>query len=295
MLKLQGIFAPLATPFDHHGEIYKVKVRHNVDKWNLVKLSGYLVCGSTGESVHLTTEEKIVLWGLVAEARSSDRLLLAGTGMESVRETVALTNQAAALGYQAAVVVTPHYYKNLVNNNEAQELFFRAVADQAKIPVIIDNLPQATGIDIAAESVAKLSEHPNIIAIKESSGVLGKTKWMVREVKQGFQVLAGAASALWPSLDMGASGAVVAIANAAPYACITIWEAHRMREREAAQDWQHRIAHPAELVTTKYGIPGLKHAMDLNGYYGGICRLPLGPLTPAAKAEIELAFDGIRG
>jgi 4-hydroxy-2-oxoglutarate aldolase len=295
MLQLQGIFAPIATPFDHHGEIYKVKVRHNVDKWNLVKLSGYLVCGSTGESVHLSSDEKIVLWGLVAEAKAPDRLLLAGTGMESVRETVGLTNQAAALGYQAAVVGTPHYYKNLVNNNEAQELFFRAVADQAKIPVIIDNLPQATGIDIAAESVAKLSEHPNIIAIKESSGALGKTKWMLREVKQGFQVLAGAAPALWPSLDMGATGAVAAIANAAPYACITIWEAHRMREREAAQDWQNRIAHPAELVTTKYGIPGLKHAMDLNGYYGGLCRLPLRPLTPAAKAEIELAFDGIRG
>jgi len=255
----------------------------------MVKLAGYLVCGSTGEGVHLTTEEKVTLWGLVAEANAPGRLLLAGTGAESVRETVALTNKAAEVGYQAAVVRTPHYYK------PDQELYFRAVADQAKIPVIIDNIPRFTGVDIAAESVAKLSEHPNIIAIKESSGILGKTKWMVREVKKGFQVLVGAAPALWPSLDMGAAGAVVAFANAAPYACITIWEAHRTREREAALDWQNRIAHPAELVTVKYGIPGLKYAMDLNGYYGGPCRLPLAPLNPDAKAELEQAFDGIRG
>jgi 4-hydroxy-2-oxoglutarate aldolase len=143
--------------------------------------------------------------------------------------------------------------------------------------------------------VVRLSEHPNLLAIKESSGILGKTKWMLREVKKGFQVLVGSAPALWASLDIGASGAVVAFANAAPYACITIWEAHRTREREAALDWQTRIANPAELVTVKYGIPGLKYAMDLNGYYGGPCRLPLSPLTPDAKAEIEQAFDGIRG
>ena len=295
MLKLQGIFAPVTTPFDHNGDIYKTKVRHNVDKWNMVKLAGYVVCGSAGEGVHLTRDEKVVVWGLVAEAAAPGRLLLAGTGMESVRETVALTNQAAELGYQAAVVRTPHYYRNLVNNGEAQELFFCAVADQSKIPVIVDNIPQATGVDIPAESVARLSEHPNILAIKESSGVLGKINWMLREVTKGFQVLTGSATSLWPSLDLGAVGAVVSIANAAPYACITIWEAHRTREREAAQDWQNRLSIPAELVTAKYGVPGLKHAMDLNGYYGGPCRLPLRPVNPAAKAEIEQAFDGIRG
>lgn len=284
MLKLQGIFLPATTPFDYRGDLYKTKVRHNVEKWNMVKLSGYVVCGSTGEGVHLTTEEKVAMWGLVAECKAEERLLLAGVNCESVREAVALGKQAAALGYQAAVVGAPRYYGPLVDH----ELFFRAVADQAGIPVILAGA-------IPTESIVRLSEHPNIIAVEEPSGDPETIQRILRDARKGFQVLAGSAGSLWPSLDAGASGAVPAFANAAPYACITIWEAHRMREREAALDWQTRIAHPAELVGARYGIAGLKHAMDRNGFYGGPCRLPLRPLSVEAKAEIDQAFDGIRG
>ena len=159
----------------------------------------------------------------------------------------------------------------------------------------IYNWPQVTGVDISPAAVAALSEHPNIIAIKESSGNLEKVMQMIREVKKGFQVLVGSAPTLAPSLAVGAVGAVLAYANAAPYSVIAIYEAHRTRETEAAMDWQNRIARAAQLVTAKYGIPGLKYAMDLNGYYGGIPRLPLVPIGPEAKKEIELAFDGIKG
>jgi 4-hydroxy-2-oxoglutarate aldolase len=290
MLKLQGIFPPIATPFDHNGEIYKAKVRHNVEKWNKVGLAGYVVCGSTGESVYLTTEEKIQLWEMVAEYAASEKLLLAGTGVESVRETVALTNRAAEIGYKAAMVRTPHYYKGLLNNAAAQELYFNSVADQSKIPIMIYNWPQATGLDIPPDAVARLSEHPNIIAIKESSGNLEKVMQMIRETKEGFQVLVGSAPTLAPSLAVGAVGAVLAFANAAPYSTVAIWEAHRTREYDAAMDWQNRIARAAVLVTTKYGIPGLKYAMDLKGYYGGPPRLPLCPASPAARQEIDVAF-----
>ena len=93
---------------------------------------------------------------------------------------------------------------------------------------------------------------------------------------------------------MGAAGAILAIANPLPYACVTIWEAFRMREEEAGRDWQARIAPAAQLIATKYGIPGVKHAMDLNGYYGGPPRLPFIPPSLEAKAEIEKAFDGLR-
>jgi Dihydrodipicolinate synthase/N-acetylneuraminate lyase len=294
-MKLQGIFPPITTPFNSDGELYKAKVQHNVEKWNRIALSGYVVCGSTGESVMLTAEEKIRMWEWVADFASSDKLLIAGTGVESVRETVDLTNRAAAIGYKAAMVRTPHYYKNLLNRTEAQVLYFRAVADQVKIPIMIYNWPQATGLDITAEAVIELSHHPNIVAIKESSGNLEKVMRMIREVKKGFQVLVGSAPTLWPSLTVGATGAVLAFANAAPYATITIWEAFRTREIEAAQDWQNRIAHAAYLVTTKYGVPGLKYAMDLNGYYGGPPRLPLVPLCPEAKREIEEAFQHLKG
>src|SRR5215469_18005002 len=235
-MKLQGIFPPIATPFNRDGEIWKVKVQHNIEKWNRTGLSGYVVCGSTGESVMLTTEEKIQLWRWVAEYAAPEKALIAGTGVEGVRETIALTNCAASLGYKAAMVRTPHYYKNLLNNAAAQMLYFRAVADQAKIPLIIYNWPQATGLDIPPDAVAELSQHPNIIAIKESSGNLEKVLQMVREVKKGFQVLVGSAPTLWPSLLMGACGAILAYANAAPYSTIAIWEAYKTREEAAGLD-----------------------------------------------------------
>ncbi len=160
---------------------------------------------------------------------------------------------------------------------------------------MIYNWPQATGLDISPEAVNQLSEHPNIIAIKESSGSLEKVMQMIREVKPGFQVLVGSAPTLWPSFQVGAVGAVLAFANAAPYATITIWEAHRTREAEAARDWQNRIGRAAMLVTTKYGVPGLKYAMDLNGYYGGPPRLPLTIPTLAAQQEIAEAFSELKG
>src|SRR5437588_2344586 len=294
-MKLQGIFPPIATPFDHQGNIYISKVQHNVEKWNLTALSGYVVMGSTGESVMLTAEEKYTMWEQVAKYAAPDKLLIAGTGVESVRETVALTNCAAAMGYKAAMVRTPHYYKNLVNRADAQMLYFRAVADQARIPLIIYNWPQATGVDIPVEAVVALSGHPNVIAVKESSGNLEKVMQMIREVKHGFQVLVGSAPTLWPSLLMGACGAILAYANAAPYSVIAIWEAYRTREEAAGLDWQNRIGNAAALVTSKYGVPGLKYAMDLNGYYGGPPRLPLIVPTVEAKHEIEEAFRHLKG
>ena len=295
MIKLQGIYPPIATPFTHAGDLFKTKVQHNIEKLNMVNLSGYVVCGSTGESVLLTPEEKLQMFEWVAHYAKPGKQLLCGTGVESVRETVDLTNKAAAMGYVAAMVRTPHYYKNLLANADAQVRYFRAVADQSRIPIMIYNWPQATGVDIPAEAVVTLSAHPNIAAIKESSGNLEKLMKMIREVKTGFQVLSGSAPTLYPSLKVGATGAVLAFANAAPYACVTIWEAFRTREEEAGMDWQARIANPAVLVTVKYGIPGLKYAMDLNGYYGGVPRLPLIPISPSARLEIEAAFDGIKG
>jgi 4-hydroxy-2-oxoglutarate aldolase len=294
-LRLQGIFPPITTPFDHNGNIYTTKVQHNVEKWNRTSLSGYVVMGSTGESVMLTTEEKVTLWEQVAKHAAPEKLLIAGTGVESVRETVCLTNRAAEMGYKAAMVRTPHYYKNLINRADAQMLYYRAVADQSRIPLIIYNWPQATGVDIPVEAVVALSEHPNVIAIKESSGNLEKVMQMIREVRHGFQVMVGSAPTLWPSLLMGACGAILAYANAAPYSVIAIWEAYRTREETAGLDWQNRIGRPSAMVTTKYGVPGLKYAMDLNGYYGGPPRLPLSVPTAEAKKEIEEAFRDLKG
>lgn len=293
-MKLQGIFPPIATPFDHAGNLYVTKVQHNVEKWNKTTLTGYVVCGSTGEDVFLSSEEKSTLWELVAKYAAPEKLLIAGSAVESAKETICLTNRAAELGYKAALVRTPNYFKNQMTKPETQMLYYRTVADQARIPVLLYNFPQMTGVDLAAETVVALAEHPNIIGIKDSSGNVQRVMDIVRDAPQGFQVLVGSAQVLLPSLMMGASGGILAFANPAPYAAIAIWEAFRTREEEAARDWQSRVGRAASR-TAKYGIPGLKHAMDLNGYYGGAPRVPLSAIGPEAKRDVEEAYKDLKG
>ncbi len=294
-IRLHGIFPALTTCFDHQGDLYKTKIFHNVSKLNQIALSGYVVCGSTGETPLLTTAERVQVMEWVREASSDGKTLIAGVGAESVQETALLANRAADCGYHAALVLTPHYYRNLMCQPDTQALFFRAVADRSKLPVLIYNIPMATGYDLPVNTVAELSHHPNIIGIKDSSGNMAKLGELVKTVKPGFQLLTGSGAKLAEALDVGATGAILAIADALPYACVTIWEAFRRRESDAARDWQARISKASELVPAKHGIGGLKHAMDLNGYYGGPPRLPLIPPSAQARLEIEAAFDGLRG
>lgn len=261
-MKLQGIFADVTTPFDHKGDIYKVKVQHNVEKWNRTSLAGYVVGGAAGEGALLAAEEKVAVWELVAKHAAVEKILIAASAAAGVHETVPLTNRAAELGYKAALIASTH------QRAETQMLYFRAIADQAKIPLIVDGaLP---------EVAAGVSQHPNVIAVCGSNGGQG---------------VAVDASRLWTALQAGAPAAILDFAAAAPYACIAIWEAHRMREEEAGLDWQQRIARAAELVSPKcHGVPALKHAMDRNGYYGGPPRLPLVVPPAEVRRAIEEAF-----
>src|SRR5689334_12208416 len=174
MLKLQGVFPPLTTPFDHAGNLYRAKVLHNVSRLNDVGLSGYIVGGSTGESPLLTTEERIQVFDWVREASAEGKLLIAGTASESVAETVFVVNRAAELGYDAALVLGPRYYRNLMHRPDTQALFYRSIADQAKIPILLYNFPNVTGYDLPVDTIAALAEHPNIIGMKDSSGNVEK-------------------------------------------------------------------------------------------------------------------------
>jgi len=293
-LKLQGIFPALTTPFDHEGNIYKAKVFHNVAKYNEVGLSGYTVCGSTGETALLSTADRIQTLEWVKEAAAEGKTLIAGVGAESVRETAAMANRAAEIGYHAALALSPHYYPNQMHRPETQALFYRAVADRSQIPVMIYNIPQVTGYDIPVETLAELSEHPNLVGMKDSSGNLEKLIATCRAVKPGFQVVCGSGNIFWEGFRAGATGAILAIADAIPYACVTVWEAFRTRQEDAGADWQARIRVPNKIIAATHGIPGLKHGMDLNGYYGGPPRLPLVPVSPNAMEELKQAFDGLR-
>jgi 4-hydroxy-2-oxoglutarate aldolase len=277
-MKLQGIFVAATTPFDHNGEIYKIKVQHNVEKWNRTTLAGYVIASSSGEGALLAHDEKVALWELTAKYADPEKILIAATGAEGVQETVELTNRAAELGYKAAFIEAPRLYNRPAN----MLTYYRAVADRAAVPVIA----AGTDTDIAAT----LSLHPNIVAaIADDAGGL------IRTAQPGFHAMANSAGRLWSSLNAGASGAILAFANAAPYAAIAIWEAYRTREEEAGHDWQGRIAGPAAFVEGAYGIPELKHAMDVNGYYGGPPRLPLTAPTPESRRQVEEAFQDLRG
>lgn len=292
-MKIQGIFPALTTCFDEEGALSRTKTAYNIEKLNKIALSGYVVCGSTGETPLLSTDERVQQMHWVSEAAAEGKILIAGVGAESVHETVRLAGLAADAGFHAALVLSPFYYRVQMHKPDLQLLFFRSVADRSKLPVLLYNIPQVTGYDLPVDTIATLSHHPNIIGMKDSSGNVEKLKETVRAAKPGFHVLSGAGVNFLDALHGGASGAILALANPLPYACVTVWEAFRTREYEAGQDWQSRISPAGRLIATKYGIPGLKYAMELNGYYGGPPRLPFVPPSAEAKAEIEQAFDGL--
>jgi 4-hydroxy-2-oxoglutarate aldolase len=293
-MKLQGIYPALTSSFDYNGSLYKNKVLHNVEKLNQVALAGYTVCGSTGETPLLSLAERYQMMEWVKEAAAPGKTLIAGVGAESVHETVEVANRAAEIGFHVALALSPFYYRNQMHRPDTQALYFRSVADRSKLPVLIYNIPQVTGYAIPVDTLAELSHHPNIIGMKDSSGDLPKMRETVKAVKPGFQILCGAGGGFYEAFQIGAVGAILAIANALPYACITIWEAFRTREEDAGRNWQERIQPAVKAVAAKHGIPGLKYAMDRNGYYGGPPRLPLVPPNAEARAELDAAFDGLK-
>ncbi|HWE49191.1 MAG TPA: dihydrodipicolinate synthase family protein [Bryobacteraceae bacterium] len=294
-MKLQGMYASVATPFDHTGALYRVKVQHNFYKWSRTSLAGFIVGSLTGEGPLLDAEEKLELLRLAVPHAGEGRTVIADVSEEGVHRSVKLAHGAAEAGAHAVISLVPHEYRNLMYGPEAQTLFFRALADRSPVPVLIHNAPRMTGVDLLPETTARLAEHPNIAGIVETGTPVTRIAQLKSLTPKTFAVLAGTESQVWESLQAGASGAALSFASAAPYATIAVWEAFRTREEAAGLDWQQRITHPSILVTDMYGVAGLKHAMDLNGYYGGPPRLPFIPVSPDARGEIEDAFRDLKG
>jgi 4-hydroxy-2-oxoglutarate aldolase len=292
-LDLAGILPPICTPFGADGEVALDHLRANIEKYNRVALRGYVAAGSTGESAFLTMDEKRRIWEAVLEATAPGRLVIAGASAESVRGTVDLANAAADRGCDAVLVLTPHYYKSQMARRESQVSYYRAVADAVRIPVLIYNLPQTTDIDLAPDIVRELAEHPNIAGIKESSPDLEKIASLLRAAPAGFPVLIGASAKYAAGLAMGATGGVLAIANALPEAAAAIHKRHCAGDVEGAGQLQGRIMCAAEVVP-RYGIQGLKYALDLMGFYGGPPRPPLLGVSAEEKLAIEGMFHGVR-
>jgi len=280
-----GIFAALTTPYAHDGAVSLPDLKHNVHRYNQTDLAGYVALGSTGESVLLTRAEMDGILITVKEAAAKGKTLLAGTGAESTAETIERTKRAAELGYDAALVKTPHYYKPAYKP-DVLIAHFRRVADESPIPVMLYSIPQFTGITLGAAEVAALSEHPNIIGIKDSSGNVQGIGETIGAVPSAFQVLVGSAASLYPSLMIGAQGGILALACALPEKCVALFELVRQGHHERARELQSILARASKLIVSEMGIAGVKHVMDQRGYRGGVPRLPLLPLHHEQKKRL---------
>ncbi len=283
---LSGVYPPIPTPFYDQGGLALERLRENVVRWCETALSGLVVLGSNGEAVHLSEGEKRDVLRAAREAIPSDRLFIAGTGTQSTQQTIEFTRQAADLGADAVLVTPPHYYRPRMDMAALERHYF-ALADASAVPILLYNMPAYTGIDLTPAQVIRLAEHPGIIGLKDSSGHLPKIGAIIAGAPEGFQVLAGSASFLYPAMALGAVGGVCALANVAPRECCQLARLANAGDDQAARELQLRLIAPNSAVTSRFGVPGLKQALDWVGYYGGPARSPLGPLSPAEEDELR--------
>ncbi|HKS66640.1 MAG TPA: dihydrodipicolinate synthase family protein [Candidatus Acidoferrales bacterium] len=289
---LQGVFAPLTTPFATDGSLALDGLRANIARYNETPLAGYVLNGSTSESVLLLWSEVYRVWETAKEAATRGKTLIAGTGAESTAETIEHTARAAALSFDAALVRTPSFYKPAINDDMLAEHYIR-VADAARIPVLIYSVPVFTHVTVQASLIARLGTHPNIIGMKDSSGDVEGVAKIIAAAPKTFKTLVGSASTFYDSLERGACGAILAVANALPEMCCEIWAAFQSRDAERARALQQKLTAAGKMFGPQYGIAGLKYALDRRGYYGGPPRPPLLPVNEEARREIDAMLDGL--
>ncbi len=281
-----GVFAPIPTPFEGIGISFS-RLAENIARWNQTRLAGLVVLGSNGEFVLLDEDEKVALVARVRELTAPTKKVVAGTGCESTRATVRLTKACARAGADAVLVVTPHYYKGSMTD-AALERFYLDVAEASPVPVLLYNMPRSTGLNLAPALVARLAKaHPNIVGVKDSAGDIAQIAETVRLAPPGFSVFAGSASFLLATLALGGVGGTLALANIAPNECCAIYEHWQAGQLEQARELQLRLLPVNQAVTARWGVPGLKSAMDRLGYYGGPPRPPLLPLDEDERIELR--------
>jgi 4-hydroxy-tetrahydrodipicolinate synthase len=283
---LQGIIPALTTPFDAGGAVALDSFRGNIAAYNRTGLSGYLACGSTGESVLLGRTEFEGVLAAAREAAAPGRVLIAGTGVDSTAETISRTEAAAKLGYDYALVCTPFYFKPMMKADVLVE-HYRRVADASRIPVLLYSVPQFTGVALEADVVAQLAEHPNIAGMKDSSGNVDRVGAILASVPESFVVLTGSATTVYPSMAVGAKGAILALADFLPELCVALYDAIAEGSARKALELQRRVLPASARIVGAMGISGIKYAMDRRRYSGGPVRAPLLPLGEAQKREVE--------
>lgn len=296
MLQLAGVFPPVPTAFDENGDLALDQYQSNVVKLCEAGVDGVVFLGSNGEYTLLSESEKLEVIKAGLEALPKGKLGLVGTGCESTRATIALSEQAARLGAHAVLVVNPSYYKPLLTKPVLRE-HYREVAKASPVPVLLYNVPKFTGIDLSVDLVAELSHEPNIIGIKDSSGNVIQLHEILLRSRPGWNVLVGNGSALMAALAVGVTGGVLALADVAPRECAELYRLCKAGRWEEAKALQSRLLPVNQAVGGAMGIPGVKAAMEMRGYYGGPPRRPLAPLSEADRAALRqlLGAAGLLG
>ncbi len=291
---VKGIFAPLVTPFDAEENVDKKAFVHNIKKWATTGLRGLLPLGSNSEAVYLTKKEKLELVRLCAEHKRDDQLLLAGTGLESTRATLKLTKKAAVEGAQAALIITPHFYTDKMDDR-ALEAHYLRIAEESPIPVLIYHVEKYTHLPLSTKVVEKLADHPNIVGMKESSGSLAALM-NYREATRGkdFQVLLGTAGSWLPALSIGMEAGIFALANCAPNTCVKLQTFYEQGRVEEARELYRKIYLLNQAVTARWGVAGLKEACTILGYQGGRVRSPLQNISEEEVQVIQQLIEGLK-
>jgi 4-hydroxy-2-oxoglutarate aldolase len=283
MKRFTGIFTPITTPFTTGDTVDEAALARNVDRWMATPLTGLVVLGSNGEAAQLDEAEADRVVEIVREHVPSGRPLIAGTGRESTKATIAATARAAAAGVDAVLVRTPSFFKAQMS----AEIFVRhytEVADASSVPVLLYNVTMFTGVTLQVEAVERLAAHPNIVGMKESGSDIGYISELVEKTPDDFTVLAGSATTYFQALCAGCDGGILALASLLPDACArmqALVRDQRLAEARALQYWMIPLARS---IGGTYGVAGLKAALDLIGYTGGV---PRPPLRPAPSHVVE--------
>nr|XP_024001128.1 4-hydroxy-2-oxoglutarate aldolase, mitochondrial [Salvelinus alpinus] len=286
-----GIYPPIATPFTQKEDVDYYKLDENLQKYANIPFKGLVVQGSNGEYPYLTDEERVEVVRRVRLALPTDKLVMAGSGCESTKGTVVMTERMAGAGADLVLVVTPCFYKGKMDSR-ALVHHFTQVADSSPVPVVLYSVPANTGLDLPVDAVVRLAQHPNILGLKDSGGDITRIALIVHKTKpQDFQVLAGSAGFLMAAYSVGCVGGVCALANVLGREVCELEQLCMSGRWEEASALQRRLIEPNTAVTRKYGVPALKQAMEWFGYHGGTCRSPLQPLSEAESQQLRLDFS----
>lgn len=287
---VRGILPPMITPFLENGEVDFGAFLRNIERWNKDSLAGYLVLGSNSETAYLNEEEKLKLIELTVQTSVKGRVVLAGTGLESTQETIRLTNKAAKFGVHAALVLTPSFYSDKMNDN-ALISHFTLVADSSDIPILIYNVPKYTHQNISVEVLHHLSQHPNITGMKDSLGNVQQLEMFKKAVPDQFNLIVGTASALYPALELGITAGILALANCAPGQCAEIQRLYDKGDHQESKKLYEQMLAVNKAVTDTFGIAGLKYASTLMGFEGGLPRKPLLPLNAGETESVKRILE----